>query len=84
MKYEDVMKQKKGFRIERVDMAKGELVIAVSDDWIDTVCSAVEKQIPQKVKEYADKRSGMIAIKRHNAVRKYGELFLEKEVKRND
>ena len=50
MKYEDVMKQKKGFRIERVDMAKGELVIAVSDDWIDTVCSAVEMQIPQKVR----------------------------------
>ena len=55
MKYEDVMKQKKGFRIERVDTAKGELTIIVSDDWIDTVCSAVEKQIPQKVKEYEDK-----------------------------
>ncbi len=55
MRYEDVMKQKKGFRIERVDTAKGELTIIVSDDWIDTVCSAVEKQIPQKVKEYEDK-----------------------------
>ena len=58
MKYEDVMKQKKGFKIERVDMAKGELTIAVSDDWIDAVCSAVEKQIPQKVKEYEDKYYG--------------------------
>lgn len=34
--------------------------------------------------DWTHKRSGMIAINRHNAVRKYGELFLEKEVKRND
>ena len=32
---------------------------------------------------YADKRNGMIAINRHNAVRKYGELFLEKAGEQN-
>ena len=58
MKYEDVMEQKKGFKVERVNIKEGTMTITVSDDWIDTVCSAVEKQIPQKVKEYEDKYYG--------------------------
>lgn len=55
MKYEEVMEAKKGFKTESVNVRKQTMTITVSTDWIDTVCSAVEKQIPQKVKEYEDK-----------------------------
>lgn len=50
MKYEEVMEQKKGFKVERVNIKEGTMTITVSDDWIETVSDAVEKQIPQKAR----------------------------------
>lgn len=50
MKYEEVMEQKKGFKVERVNIKEGTMTITVSADWLETVSDAVEKQIPKKPK----------------------------------
>ena len=50
MKYEEVMEQKKGFKVERVNIKDGTMTITVSSDWLETVSDAVEKQIPKKPK----------------------------------
>lgn len=50
MKYEEVMEQKKGFKVERVNIKEETMTITVSNDWIETVSDAVEKQIPQKAR----------------------------------
>lgn len=50
MKYEEVMEQKKGFKVERVNIKEETMTITVSSDWLETVSDAVEKQIPKKPK----------------------------------
>lgn len=50
MKYEEVMEQKKGFKVERVNIKEETMTITVSSDWLETVSVAVEKQIPQKAR----------------------------------
>lgn len=50
MKYEEVMEQKKGFKVERVNIKEETMTITVSADWLETVSDAVEKQIPKKPK----------------------------------
>lgn len=50
MKYEEVMEQKKGFKVERVNIKEETMTITVSADWLETVSVAVEKQIPQKAR----------------------------------
>lgn len=48
MKYEEVMEQKKGFKVERVNIKEETMTITVSSDWLETVSDAVEKQIAAK------------------------------------
>lgn len=55
MKYEEVMEQKKGFKVERVNIKEGTMTITVSADWLETVSDAVEKQIPKKPKYNGEK-----------------------------
>lgn len=50
MKYEEVMEQKKGFKVEKVNIKEETMTITVSADWLETVSDAVEKQIPKKPK----------------------------------
>lgn len=48
MKYEEVMEQKKGFKVERVNIKEETMTITVSSDWLETVSDAVERRIPKK------------------------------------
>ena len=48
MKYEEVMEQKKGFKVERVNIKEETMTITVSADWLETVSDAVEKRIAAK------------------------------------